>query len=396
MTKALDSFRRIISSGAYIPEIDGLRFLAILSVVLLHTYGQVLAERGFGPLDMDRQHGVLRLLSHGSYGVELFFAISGFILGLPFASRYLQAGRPVNLGSYFLRRLTRLEPPYILMLLLRAAALAATASLTGRALVTHLLASVFYVHNIAYGIASKIESVSWTLEIEVQFYCLAPLLTLVYRIPNAWLRRGLLLLLIAAASPLQAAFLPGWYDFRPGGRGALNLSIVGSIQFFLVGLLVADLYAQGWGRIPKAWTWDVISLSLWYLLFWLPYHGFRFMGPLILPILFVGAFKGRLVPAVLRNPVVCTIGGMCYSIYLTHRTTILLSQRLLAHFHLRFTSLLALSLLVAAPASIAVGGTYFLVIERPCMDPKWPRKLLARFRSLRVRHYAGRCLPRKV
>ena len=205
----LQSLRRITSSGVYIPEIDGLRFLAIIPVVLIHAYGQVPTLAGLGTIDMDQQQGFFRLVGHGSYGIQLFFAISGFILALPFARKHLQAGREVKLGPYFLRRLTRLEPPYVLMLLLRAAALAVTAKLSGRALVAHLLASIFYLHNIAYGVASKIEAVSWTLEIEVQFYCLAPLLTQIYRIPSNWLRRTLLAILISVATPVAGRLTTG-------------------------------------------------------------------------------------------------------------------------------------------------------------------------------------------
>ena len=53
-------------------------------------------------------------------GVELFFAISGFILGIPFASHYLRGVPRVNLRRYFIRRLTRLEPPYIINLMVLA------------------------------------------------------------------------------------------------------------------------------------------------------------------------------------------------------------------------------------------------------------------------------------
>ena len=53
----------------------------------------------------------------GFRGVELFFVISGFILGLPFAAHYLKGAAPVSLRKYYLRRLTRLEPPYIVALL---------------------------------------------------------------------------------------------------------------------------------------------------------------------------------------------------------------------------------------------------------------------------------------
>ncbi len=388
----LNSFRRITSDGAYIPEIDGLRFIAILSVVFLHCYAEFLSRMATGatagqngsgntpfPTGMDNQHGLLRLLWHGGYGVAVFFAISGFILAWPFARQHLQAGRIVNLRFYFLRRLTRLEPPYIVVLLIRSILLLAAGAHTIHFVLVHLIASIFYVHNIAFGIASRIEAASWSLEIEIQFYCLAPFLTQIYRIPRAWLRRCLLISMIAGAAPLQRAFLPGWYG--PDNTGAFMLSILSAIQFFLVGLLVADLYVDGWERIPQTWRWDFVCIPLWILMFWLQPHGFRFLAPLILPIVFVGAFKGSVVPRVLRNPVVSTIGGMCYSIYLTHRTTVFILQAILARFHLHFWTWLAASLFVVAPASIAVGAVYFRLIERPCMDPRWPQKLIARFRS---------------
>jgi len=386
----LNSFRRITSDGTYIPEIDGLRFIAILSVVFLHCYAEFLSRIATAPRQnasgntlfppgIDNQQGLLRLLWHGGYGVGVFFAISGFILAWPFARQHLQAGRLVNLRFYFLRRLTRLEPPYIIVLLIRSILLLAAGAHTIRFVLVHLAASIFYVHNIAFGIASRIEAASWSLEIEIQFYCLAPFLTQIYRIPQAWLRRGLLISMIAGAAPLQQAFLPGWYG--PDNSGAFMLSILSAIQFFLVGLLVADLYVDGWERIPQTWRWDVVCIPLWILMFWLQPHGFRFVAPLILPIVFVGGFKGSIVPRILRNPVVTTVGGMCYSIYLTHRTTVFVLQAILARFHLHFWTWLAASLVVVAPTSIAVGAVYFRLIERPCMDPRWPQNLIAQFRS---------------
>jgi peptidoglycan/LPS O-acetylase OafA/YrhL len=388
----LDSFRRVTSSGAYIPEIDGLRFIAIVSVIFLHCYGELIERMKMGThlglsasgdaapgIAMGSEQGLLRLVGHGGYGVPIFFAISGFILAWPFAKQHLQAGRKVKLRSYFLRRITRLEPPYILMLFIRAGLLFAGGIYHTRFILVHLIASVLYIHNIVFGIASRIEPVAWSLEIEVQFYCLAPLLTLVYMIRRAWLRRTLQIVVIASATPLQQAFLPGWYG--PLNAGAFKLSILAGLQYFLVGLLLADLYVDGWNRIPHTWRWDVVSVPLWIFLFWLQPDVFLFVAPIILPILFIGAFKGSLVPGILRNPVISTIGGMCYSIYLTHRTTILALQFLLVRFHLNFEVWLAISLTLVASASIAVGAIYFLLIERPCMDPRWPRKLLERLRS---------------
>lgn len=388
----LDTFRRVTSSGAYIPEIDGLRFIAIVLVVFLHCYAELVNRIGMGAkigldlaanvppeLVMDNQHFLLRLLLHAGYGVELFFGISGFILAWPFAKQHLQAGRKVRLSAYFLRRITRLEPPYILMLLIRAALLLAVGLRAAHVLLLHLIVSVFYLHNVTFGVASSVEAVSWTLEIEVQFYCLAPFLTLIYKLRRAWLRRALLICMIVSATPLQRAFLPGWYG--PRNEGAFYLSILAFIQFFLVGLLVADLYVDGWKRIPNSWRWDAVSLPLWVLMLWLRPTPFLYFGPMILPVLFVGAFKGSLIPKILRNRLISTTGGMCYSIYLTHRTTILACQLLLVRFHLGYLMWVAVSLLLIAPAAIVVGAVYFLLIEKPCMNPRWPQQLIERLRS---------------
>ena len=143
--------------------------------------------------------------------------------------------------------------------------------------------------------------------------------------------------MIAGATPLQRAFLPGWYG--PDNAGAFMLSILSAIQFFLVGLLVADLYVDGWARIPQTWRWDVACIPLWILMFWLEPHAFRFLAPIILPIVFVGAFKGSVMPRILRNPAITTVGGMCYSIYLTHRTTVFVLQATAGTFSSTFLDL---------------------------------------------------------
>ena len=94
------------------PEIDGLRFVAITSVVLYHLHGFVWANR----VAHDAHDSFRAMAQHGYRGVNLFYAISGFILGLPFAAHYLSGGPAIPLRPYFLRRLTRLEPPYIVNL----------------------------------------------------------------------------------------------------------------------------------------------------------------------------------------------------------------------------------------------------------------------------------------
>ncbi|MFM1867760.1 MAG: Acyltransferase family, partial [Planctomycetota bacterium] len=77
------------------PELDGLRAVAILPVVLFHaTMSLYLKHQASGgtqvsALDGSQGDAVFRsalgwLVSHGFLGVQLFFLISGFVVTLPF------------------------------------------------------------------------------------------------------------------------------------------------------------------------------------------------------------------------------------------------------------------------------------------------------------------------
>src|SRR6266851_5780609 len=192
------NFRRVTTQTRFIPQIDGLRFVAIASVVLLHLYASLnhdgaVQNPAFNPANV----GML-----SKRGVALFFAISGFILGVPFASAYLRGAAKVNLKQYFLRRLTRLEPPYILSLLIWAGILFAVAHQSSQEILPHLLASMAYLHNLIYNGDSTINVVAWSLEVEVQFYVLVPLLAGIFAIADTRLRRGaIVVLMLASAIP---------------------------------------------------------------------------------------------------------------------------------------------------------------------------------------------------
>ena len=107
-------FSRFPRAAFIIREIDGLRFIAIMVVFFVHVafyltikrYGESWASSGDGG---EAVVGVLHIL--GLRAVLLFFVISGFVLGLPFA-KAARKGQPVrSLKRYLMRRITRLEPP---------------------------------------------------------------------------------------------------------------------------------------------------------------------------------------------------------------------------------------------------------------------------------------------
>ena len=245
--RILRPFSRVTSSGLFIPEIDGLRFIAVTIVFVLHLTGFV-SHRGtlWGPAGACLYNHIVVL---GYSGVSLFFAISGFILGLPFARQYLAQSSPVSLKKYYLRRLTRLEPPYIIqygiMSLITAGvicfALNTTSEYpsTGR-LIQQAIVGLFYQHTLVYGELNVLNGVLWSLEVEVQFYVLAPFLALLFSRRKS-VRRGCMAALIVFSSAMA-------YAFNDVTR--INLSIVAQLQFFMVGFLLADWYTTE--RQPSA------------------------------------------------------------------------------------------------------------------------------------------------
>ena len=160
----------------------------------------------------------------------MFFGISGFILCVPFASRYLLKAQRVKLKPYFLRRLTRLEPPYFISLLVCAALQIIWSHRSAGDIAPHLLASFAYLHNMIYGaFPGAVNTVAWSLEIEIQFYFLAPLLTILFAISKPLLRRGLILLLMLSAGLVSNPLYPTLH---------LHASIAYYLAFFLAGFLV--------------------------------------------------------------------------------------------------------------------------------------------------------------
>jgi peptidoglycan/LPS O-acetylase OafA/YrhL len=355
MQKLRRLFQRHVSDGrSFIPELDGLRFMALTSVVIFHIYGQTLRyyPTHFGSLPS-------LMLHHGDRGVRLFFVISGFILALPFARHYLKGGPAVPIGRYFLRRVTRLEPPYILSLLGLSVLVVLDLNETVSNVVVHLLATLAYSHNLIFGKASSISGVAWSLEVEIQFYILVPLLTAVFAIRSQGWRRFLL-----ASAIVSFGLLQTWFP----GSNRWQMSIGFFIQFFLAGLLLADFYT-GENTNHKSFAWDAVSLVGWPVVFILPDIAVQCVLPALAVVLYWAAFHGRIANAFFRHPLVVCIGGACYSTYLLHFPTIAFATRLAGHQYAAKMWILSVTLIVL------VSGTFFLLIEKPCMDAGWPRRM---------------------
>ncbi|WP_348267013.1 acyltransferase [Edaphobacter paludis] len=364
--------RRITTSGNWIPEIDGLRFIAIVATLLVHMFGEVYTRSGHDFISQ-YHYDFFKLVDRGDRGVSLFFVISGFILAQPFLRQHLEHAKAVSIKGYFKRRLTRLEPPYILSLLLYLFAVSLFKH-QFLSLLPHFFAQVFYLHNFIFNYGS-LNFVTWSLEVEVQFYIVAPLLGYLYAISRPVLRRGIMICLIVASILIQVH----------GGQSLIAWNFPGQLQFFLVGFLIADVRATQ----TKSWQsrrWDLASLLVWPAIFGLEKSNFfAFLFPVLIFIAYLAAFNGPVSRGIFQTKWIALTGGMCYSFYLMHMLVI--------DCVFKFTKKIIIpsSLMLSFSSQVFLLGIciyifctfYFVLIERPCMDPKWPGKLMARIRNRR-------------
>jgi peptidoglycan/LPS O-acetylase OafA/YrhL len=365
--------RRIITSNRFIPEVDGFRFLAIVLVIAAHVFVQLDPPVGNGLFPTLFK----RAVGDGKVGVYLFFTISGFILALPFARHNLQDAKPVKLGSYFRRRLTRLEPPYILAMVGRFPMVALYKHAAIGVVAVHLVASLFYVHSLVYNAYSTINPPAWSLEVEVQFYILAPLLAAVFYVRPAILRRLILVAAVCGTAYASNAWI------NPSSRVALTL--LAFSQYFLAGFLLCEIYlSQSHPRLPRV-LWDMLGLlALGWILFGTAYPVYLVSLPFATILLYLAGFHGWAVRGFFAFPAVSIIGGMCYSLYLTHTLVLTGVSVLLRHLHLsRLPMGLGTPAIFALcfAAVLALGTVFYVLIERPCMDPEWPQKLARKLRA---------------
>lgn len=372
------SFKRITSSGNFIPEIDGLRFIAISSVVLFHISG-FLAVKDVNLYVDNTDYSFLKyIISHGHIGVPLFFVVSGFILGIPFAKFHLAKGNPVSLKKYFLRRLTRLEPPYIIIMtiLLFGAVYVAKILNLQKGIVSYL-SSIIYSHNLIFpDTLPELNGAVWSLEVEVQFYILAPLMAYIFSVKSSPIRR--LSLVFIAILFLVINHL----NFC-----SLNfISLINYFQYFLIGFLIADLYVSNSTLLPKT-KFDFLIGLFFFVIIWLFDDGYfdsnlqKFTWELIqlvsifflyYYVLFHKIFK------FLSFRLITNIGGMCYSIYLLHASILSLFGNPVCKLSFSKYSFVNVSILVVILIFLvlSISSIFFLLVERPCMDQNWYKKIL--------------------
>lgn len=139
-------------------------------------------------------------LSGGFLGVDVFFALSGFLITTLLTHEYDTTGS-ITLSLFYARRALRLLPALLLLVVLCTAILLATVPAEfGPLALQEASAVVFYIANWAwvFGLPLGIYGHTWSLGIEEQFYLLWPLGLLA--LLRAGLRSGMLVVITIAAA----------------------------------------------------------------------------------------------------------------------------------------------------------------------------------------------------
>lgn len=335
----------------YRPEIDGLRAVAVLSVILFHA--------GF-----ERFGG-------GYLGVDLFFVISGFLI----TSIILAADEQgtFSLVSFYLRRIRRIVPALLLTMLATipfAIAWLMPDQLTdyGRSLV----ATTAMANNVMLWLSTGYWSMqnefrplthSWSLGVEEQFYLLfPPLMALLLRRGH---RRWLVPVLLAAgvASMALAEVLPD-YDFE-----ATFLLLPTRIWELAIGALAGLAHRSGWLEAGRLGPWLAAIGAVAAIVPVLVFNGDDSAPslPTLVPVagcalLLLYGRTGEGVGRVLALRPVVAVGLISYSLYLFHQPVFAFARVL------SFTEPSPWFLASFVPAILACSALSWRYVERPFRD----------------------------
>lgn len=356
----------------HIPALDGLRGVAVLGVIAFH------AER----------------LRGGYLGVDLFFVLSGFLITSLLLGERARDGT-VRLTSFWGRRIRRLMPALLMVLLAVAVYTAGWASQAERAAFrADGLATLFYVANwkaifghstywAMFEAPSPLQH-TWSLAIEEQFYLLWPLV--VAGLLVWWGRSARSLFLVCVGGAVVSASAMGvLFDEADTTRSYFGTDT--RIAAILAGAALATALHL-WGHVRSDSARRLVDIVALVGVGWLAY-AWLFLGGQE-PLLYRGGFvlsqlavvaiiasitHGRSVlgRALSWRPI-CWVGLVSYGLYLWHWPVFVVADS--TRLHLDGWPLLAAQLAIVVMIAAA---SYYLVerpIRRGALDAR-PARVLA-------------------
>jgi peptidoglycan/LPS O-acetylase OafA/YrhL len=304
------------AAAPYRPEIDGLRAIAVLSVLLYH-----------GALF----HPALPRLGGGFTGVDIFFVISGFLIGGILWRDIRETGR-IRLARFYLRRIKRLAPAYFAMV---AAVLVVgwliLLPFEFREFGKSLIAATVYLSNIHFhreagyfdGLSEEKPLLhTWSLAVEEQFYIVLPFLMLAllrWRASLPVVLGALALVSLAACLWLTRAMPSATFYLFPFRAWEL-----------LAGVLLAIAgQERGWRfALHPALSWAGLALIAASVTLIRPegFPGWQALGPVLgTALILANGRDANPVNRALAHPAPVFIGLISYSLYLWHWPVLVLS-----------------------------------------------------------------------
>lgn len=381
--------RRITSGENYVPEIDGVRFVAIACVLVQHLHERVLRRTVSIYPDVSEH-----FFHTAGAGVSIFFALSGLILYRGLVNSLKRHGA-VDLKSYFWRRLTRLEPPYVIVmtaLFVYLSVVDYNSSHIRRfnsgpdSLLIAYLASLSYTYCVIFGSLPKLNGVAWSLEIEVQYYVLAPLFAILIHRTGVKHRAFLFFVMATVWSALITPIAFGNLHTR--------YSLLSSLPYFFAGMALEEFSQTPPTAFLSKFTArfaDLVGLTAFIVLSTARLPTGTALSPLFNTILVIcalwGMLNGKNWRRFLSLPWVSAIGGMCYSIYLIHMPILEAGANLTSKLGagLPYPVYYVIQGILLIHAVLIVSICFYLAVERPCMNKNWPRNVEKWLRALAVR-----------
>lgn len=315
-------------SSTRIPFIQGLRGLAVSLVVLYHA--------GF-------------LFNGGFIGVDIFFVISGFVIGQSLGREIAQSDR-VSWSHFFFRRARRLIPALSLTLVVTVIAywvlfgVKSVATLTKSLTSGSLFVSNFYffLERGYVDLASDPLRNLWSLSVEEQFYFSLPMLFVVAGFRSPSKDQMLRKLLLAGFAVLVISFSANIIlvnhslslsvpQFLLPGRFAFFSPFTRAWEF-LVGLLVAlsgkNSVSKGFYQFAGGLSVVGLVFAAWWLDSWQPFPGW-FALPVVVAsaVLMLNSDQKTWFTKLLSTRPFVYLGDISYSLYLLHWPCLVIAKQ---------------------------------------------------------------------